>query len=92
MKGLKWLATASALALAVCAAPAFADVSIEDIVNDAKTTNDVVTSGLGGQGQRYSPLKSVLKKTLAHWFLLGRCRSAAKKCAARNHSRSSKTA
>ncbi|NOT70449.1 MAG: PQQ-dependent methanol/ethanol family dehydrogenase [Hyphomicrobium sp.] len=61
MKSLKWLATASVLALSVCAAPAFADVSIEDIVNDAKTTNDVVTAGLGGQAQRYSPLKSVNK-------------------------------
>ncbi|MEQ1653951.1 MAG: PQQ-dependent methanol/ethanol family dehydrogenase [Hyphomicrobium sp.] len=64
MKGLKWLATASAFALSVCAVPAFADVSIEDIVNDAKTTNDVVTAGLGGQAQRYSPLKAVNKENV----------------------------
>jgi alcohol dehydrogenase (cytochrome c) len=40
-------------------------VSIQDIVNDAKTTNDVVTAGLGGQGQRYSPLKAVNKDNVS---------------------------
>ena len=51
MKGLKWFATTSAFALTVGMSTAsFADVSIEDIVNDAKTTNDAVAAGLGGQG------------------------------------------
>ncbi|MGQ0673828.1 MAG: outer membrane protein assembly factor BamB family protein, partial [Hyphomicrobium sp.] len=60
MKTWKWLATASALALTVgLASPTLADVSIDDVVNDAKTTNDVVTAGLGGQAQRYSALKSI---------------------------------
>ena len=62
MKTWKWFATASALALSVGAStPSLADVSIQDVVNDAKTTNDIVTAGLGGQGQRYSPLKAVNK-------------------------------
>ncbi len=60
MNSLKWYATASALALSVaCTAPVLADVSIDDVVNDAKTTNDVVTAGLGGQAQRFSPLNAV---------------------------------
>ena len=60
MKNLKWLATASIAALTVSfAAPSFADVSIDDIVNDAKTTKDVVTNGLGTQGQRFSTLSNI---------------------------------
>ena len=66
MKGLKWLATASALALTVCAVPALADVKIEDIVNDAASTNDVVSNGLGPQGQRYSTLDKVNKDNVAN--------------------------
>ena len=65
MKALKCYATASAFALSVaCAVPALADVTIEDIVNDAKTTNDVVTNGMGLQAQRYSPLNQVNKDTV----------------------------
>ena len=56
----KWLATASALALTVTLTqPSLADVKIDDIVNDATTTADVVSNGLGPQGQRYSPLKTL---------------------------------
>ncbi len=36
-----------------------AGVTDEDIVNDAKTTGDVVSWGVGPQGQRYSPLKTI---------------------------------
>jgi alcohol dehydrogenase (cytochrome c) len=65
MKTWKWFATASALALTVgVSTPSFAEVSIQDVVNDAKTTDDVVTAGLGGQGQRYSPLKTVNKENV----------------------------
>ncbi|MCB1505321.1 MAG: methanol/ethanol family PQQ-dependent dehydrogenase [Hyphomicrobiaceae bacterium] len=65
MKTWKWFATASVIALSVTIAqPAFADVSIDDIVKDAETTNDVVSNGLGTQGQRYSPLKAVNKDTV----------------------------
>lgn len=60
MKTWKWFATASALALSVgLSSPTLADVSIDDVVNDAKTTNDVVTAGLGGQAQRHSPLSAI---------------------------------
>ena len=47
---------ATALLAGAAATPAFAEgVSEQDILNDAKTTNDVVTYGLGPQAQRYSP-------------------------------------
>ncbi|MEO0472741.1 MAG: PQQ-dependent dehydrogenase, methanol/ethanol family, partial [Bacteroidota bacterium] len=66
MKINQWLATASAVALGLgLATSAIADVSIEDIVNDAKTTDDVVTAGLGGQNQRYSPLAKISKDNVA---------------------------
>jgi alcohol dehydrogenase (cytochrome c) len=56
----KWLLTASALALSVVVTqPSLADVTIEDIINDATTVEDVVTNGLGTQGQRYSPLDKI---------------------------------
>ncbi len=62
----KWLLTASALALSVAISqPSLADVSIDDIVNDAKTTDDVVTNGLGTQLQRYSPLNKINKDNVA---------------------------
>ncbi len=65
MKALKWYATASALALSVaCTVPSLADVKIEDIVNDATTTNDVVTNGLGNSGQRHSPLAAINKDNI----------------------------
>ena len=35
--------------------PLRAEVTIDDIINDAKTPGDVVTYGLGPQAQRYSP-------------------------------------
>jgi alcohol dehydrogenase (cytochrome c) len=65
MKTWKWFATASAFALSVgMATPSFADVSIQDILDDAKTTGDVVTAGLGGAAQRYSPLKTISKENV----------------------------
>jgi len=39
-------------------------VTDADIVNDAKTTGDVVSFGMGTQGQRYSPLAAVNAKTV----------------------------
>src|SRR5690349_3678220 len=39
--------------------PALAEVTEQDILNDAKTTGDVVTYGLGPQAQRFSPLKTL---------------------------------
>jgi alcohol dehydrogenase (cytochrome c) len=52
------LSIATALA---CLSVAAAQAAVTDqmIANDAKTGGDVVSSGLGTQGQRYSPLKGV---------------------------------
>ena len=62
MKNLKWLATASIAAMTITlTAPAFAEVTMDDILNDAKTPGDVVTNGMGTQGQRYSGLKTINK-------------------------------
>ena len=62
----KWYATASAIALtAALAGPVSADVKIDDIIKDAASVGDVVSNGLGPQGQRYSPLKQVNKDTAA---------------------------
>ena len=64
MKPWKWYATASAVALsATLAAPVSADVKMDDILKDASTAGDVVTNGLGTQGQRYSGLKQINKDT-----------------------------
>ncbi|MEL7049499.1 MAG: PQQ-binding-like beta-propeller repeat protein, partial [Pseudomonadota bacterium] len=60
MKKWNWLAGASVVALSMALAqPTLAKVSIDDIVNDAKTVEDVVSNGIGPEGQRYSPLKKV---------------------------------
>ncbi len=45
-------------------AAASAGVSEQDILNDAKTPEDVVTYGLGTEGQRYSGLKASNKETV----------------------------
>jgi alcohol dehydrogenase (cytochrome c) len=53
------VAGATALLTVMLAAPAQAAVTDADIANDAKTTGDVVTWGMGLQGQRYSPLDKI---------------------------------
>ncbi|HEX9178851.1 MAG TPA: PQQ-binding-like beta-propeller repeat protein, partial [Burkholderiales bacterium] len=52
------LSACAALTLAAFQAQA-KGVSDADVVNDAKTTGDVVSAGMGTQGQRYSPLDKV---------------------------------
>ncbi|MBN9245256.1 MAG: PQQ-dependent methanol/ethanol family dehydrogenase [Mesorhizobium sp.] len=66
MKSVRhFLATASVLAVATTGLVApttmaqSAGVTIDDIMNDATTPQDVVTYGLGTQGQRFSPLDEV---------------------------------
>ena len=44
--------------------PSFNPVTYTEILNDAKSTNDVLTYGLGQQGQRYSTLDQNNKKTI----------------------------
>ncbi|RLA24157.1 MAG: PQQ-dependent dehydrogenase, methanol/ethanol family, partial [Gammaproteobacteria bacterium] len=41
-------------------------VSDADVLNDATTTEDVVSYGLGSQGQRFSPLTKVNTDTIKH--------------------------
>ena len=61
----------SALAVALLAATAFAgspamakDVTTADILNDAKTPGDVVSFGLGTQGQRFATSTQINTKTV----------------------------
>jgi alcohol dehydrogenase (cytochrome c) len=55
---------AIAAAIATIGAANAKGVTDADIVNDAKTTSDVVSFGLGTQGQRYSPLTQVNAQTV----------------------------
>ncbi|MCB1890124.1 MAG: PQQ-dependent methanol/ethanol family dehydrogenase [Rhodocyclaceae bacterium] len=65
MKDWSKTSPARGLAMGVIAASvmawgaASAGVTDADILNDAKTTGDVVSFGMGTQGQRYSPLDKV---------------------------------
>lgn len=47
------------------ASQAFAAVTDKDIENDAKTPGDVVSNGLGTNGQRYSPSTQINTKTIS---------------------------
>ena len=44
--------------------PSYNPVTYNEILNDAKSTNDVLTYGMGQQGQRYSTLTQIDKKTV----------------------------
>jgi len=58
----------SAMVVACLCASAAAEakkVTWEDIVNDDKTTTDVLTYGMGMKAQRYSPLKKIHKDNVA---------------------------
>lgn len=62
MKGLRNSTLSSLLvaAFAAMAAPqVMAGVTDRDIENDAKTTGDVLSWGMGTEGQRYSPLDKI---------------------------------
>jgi alcohol dehydrogenase (cytochrome c) len=59
------LGLALLVAAAFASAPAFAkDVTDADILNDAKTAGDVVSFGLGTQGQRFSPSTQIDTKSV----------------------------
>jgi len=58
-----------ALAMSVAMSTGFvssaaANVTNTDILNDQLTTDQVVTYGMGQQGQRYSPLSKINKETV----------------------------
>lgn len=44
--------------------PSFAPVTNMEILNDEKSTGDVLTNGMGLRGQRFSPLTQVNKETI----------------------------
>ena len=46
--------------------PGFADVTNADILNDAKTIEDVVSYGMGPKAQRYSSMTEINKDTVAN--------------------------
>ncbi|GLR27576.1 methanol/ethanol family PQQ-dependent dehydrogenase [Limnobacter litoralis] len=55
-----------AMVAAALAVPAFAaDITADMIKNDAKTTDNILTAGLGTNGQRYSPLTDINTKNVA---------------------------
>lgn len=58
------LLLAAAISTALSAAPLMAAVNDQDIANDATTPNDVVSYGLGLQGQRFSPLDKLNTETV----------------------------
>jgi len=58
------LSAAVATAFTLGVGSAQAGVTDADILNDAKTTGDVVSFGLGTQGQRFSPLTQVNASTV----------------------------
>ena len=57
------VATAAALSLPVAAVT---DVTWDDILNDHKTTGDVLSYGLGLKAQRHSPLKAINTDNVAN--------------------------
>jgi alcohol dehydrogenase (cytochrome c) len=66
MKHMKMLASASVVALSLSlASVAMAEVTVKDIIDDATTPGDVVTNGMGTQGQRYSGLTAINKDNVA---------------------------
>jgi alcohol dehydrogenase (cytochrome c) len=61
---LKTLAIGSVL-IATSMSSSAAGVTTEDITNDAKTTGDVVSHGIGNKGQRWSPLAKINDKNIS---------------------------
>ena len=55
---------AALLTTVLCAGAAFANVTEEMIANDATTTDQIVTNGMGRDLQRYSPLEMVNKENV----------------------------
>jgi alcohol dehydrogenase (cytochrome c) len=64
MKQIAYLSLAGVLALGAVNAHAASGVTDEMILKDAVTTNDVVSYGMGSQGQRYSPLDTLNTETI----------------------------
>ena len=63
LPGQRKLALALSAALTL-AGPVSAKVTDADILNDAKTNQDVVSFGMGTQGQRFSPMTQINTKSV----------------------------
>ncbi len=65
------LTLAIAMCIGISTQAAIAGVTDKDILNDHKITSQIVTDGMGMQGQRFSPLKLInknnVKKLLPTW-------------------------
>lgn len=57
---------ASAAVLAIALSPAFAQVTEEQLANDAASTGDILTNGMGRDLQRHSPLAILNKENVKH--------------------------
>jgi alcohol dehydrogenase (cytochrome c) len=64
MPTFRKLVLALSISAALTGANALAAVTDQDIANDATTVNDVVSYGMGLQGQRYSPLEKLNTQTV----------------------------
>ena len=82
--------------LSMLVAAAFAGASLaavagpvtdEMILNDAKSTGDVLSFGMGTQGQRYSTLNKINTTNIKKLFRHGPSSSAVKSSAAKSRSR-----
>jgi alcohol dehydrogenase (cytochrome c) len=63
---LRVLAGAAALALVAATAPTLANGPTDaDLINDAASTGDVLTYGMGPRAQRFSPLKAISSDNVA---------------------------
>ncbi|MFT5896583.1 MAG: alcohol dehydrogenase (cytochrome c) [bacterium] len=65
------LAFAGTLALGVAGFSTTAtvlDVTIDDIMNDQATVDDIVSYSLGPRGQRYSPLDALTKDNIKNLY------------------------
>lgn len=55
---------AAVSAALLLAAPTWAGITEEDLANDAASTGDILTNGMGRDLQRYSPLDMVTKENV----------------------------
>jgi len=63
-----WLAFAGTLALGGAGTASAADITIDDLMNDQASTENVLTYGLGPRAQRFSPLETLNKDNIKNLF------------------------
>ncbi len=83
---------AAAPLLAQNPAPAAAGPTDAQLMDDANSTGDVLTYGMGPRAQRFSPLTQINADNVALWYPPSPPRWVARSSAVRNRSRWSMTA